>query len=485
MRPGWIALACAVAGAAACSSSKPAAPPERRDGGSTDAQVVEIPARPLGMPDLAAYGWRKRGGHPGYQRARAAEAKKDWQAVATACQQALGADPGHLEAAYLLAAALGNLGRQDAVLAPLQLAATGDFGKWGPASLELPELAGFFATPLGQAWQRRVEQDRGAYISALARSLIVGADGDLFAYDAESTRWYRITRTFGAVVGALRLTPTRIAYVTRQRPRGKRTGFTLAIGTIDLATGRTSRAIELGTRGPITLAYSARQAPGVWIGVGAPPTMSWRRFDDDYKLSNLPTKTVRPGGPWLEVKGKRARLHALPVAGVTADWDDKGLASAVRIGKSSRVITVPSPGLIDGNTVTWSPDRSHLAFVAQLDDQCAKGAQNAAAFVADTTTGAVHELERAADGLAVEWLDDRRLAVAGDQGVTLVDLDGKPPLSLAGADGLLAPRHHPTCTPPDPPDVEVEPTDPDVPPSEEADPAPGGEPVDAGVVDAR
>jgi hypothetical protein len=434
------------------------------------------------MPDLAAYGWRKRGGHAAYQRARAAEGRQDWPTVVTACRQALATDPGHLEAAYLLAAALGSLGNQDAVLAPLQLAVAGDFGKWGPASLELPELTSFLTNPIGQAWQRRVEQDRGAYVSALARSLIVGADGDLFAYDAEAPRWYRLTRTFGAVVGALRLTPTKIAYVTRQRPRGKKTGFTLAIGTIDLATGRTSRAVELGTRGPITVAYSPKQAAGVWIGLGAPRASSWRRFDDDYNLTSLPAKTARPAGPWLEVKGKRARLHVLPIAGVTADWDDKSLASALRIGKSSRVITVPSPGLIDGNSVTWSPDRSHLAFVAQLDDQCAGGAPNTAAFIADVTTGAAQELERAAGGLAVEWLDDRKLAIAGDHGVTVVDLDGNPPLPLAGADGLIPPRHHPTCTPPEP---DVDPADPDVPPTEEADPTASGEPVDAGVVDAR
>src|SRR4029079_12198382 len=114
-------------------------------------------------------------------------------------------------------------------------------------------------------------------------------------------------------------------------------------------------------------------------------------------------RTARPAGPWLDVAMKgTARLHALP-PNITADWDDQSLASAVRIGTSNRVVSVPSPGLIDGNSAAWSPDRAHLACVAQLDDHCAAGAVNTAAFVADAATGGAKELERAAGGIALMW----------------------------------------------------------------------------------
>jgi hypothetical protein len=471
-----LTLVC-IALAGACGSGGSTPPPQRKDGGTPDAQVVDVAPRALGMPDLASYGWRKRGGHPAFRIARKAEAANDWASVVTTCKQALAADPGHLEASWLLAAGLGKLGKHDALLAPLHAAAAGDFGKWGPASLELAELQPFLATPVGEAWRRRVEQDRATYVAVLSRSLIVTAAGDLYAYDADSPRWYRLTRTYGAVIGALRVTPTKLAYVTRQRSsKDKKT--TLAIGLIDLARGKSSRPVELATKGPITVAYAANaKLAGVWIGAGVPRATSWRRFDDDFRLTAVPGKAARPRGPWLEIKGKRARLHALPVSGVAADWDDKGLASAARIGKSNRVVTVPAPGLIDGNTATWAPDRSRLAFVAQLADECAPGAVNAAAFVADATTGAVTELQRAEKGLAIEWLDDRRLAIAGDQGVAIVDLDRleAQPLVLEGADGLVPPRHRPTCTPPDP--DEPAPDDPDAPESA------SGEPVDAGLVE--
>jgi hypothetical protein len=444
------ALVCVVA-----CSGKPD-PVVKKDAGAPTADaspLIEVPARTLGLPDLAAYGWRKRGGHPAFKVARKAEAAEDWATVVTTCKQALAADPGNLEAAWLLAAGLGKLGKKDELLAPLQIAASGDFGKWGPASLELPMLQPFLATPIGEAWRRRVEADRSTYVAALGRSTIVSANGDLYATDVEGKRWYRLTRTYGVVIGALRVSPTRIVYVTRQRvANGANRKSALGIGLILLDRGKTSRPIDLGTSGPITVAWtSAPAVQGVWIGAGAPHPTSWRRLDEDFKLTAIPGKATRPPGPWIEVHGRQVQLHALPIPGVSADWDDKGFASAARIGKSSRVITVPAPGLIDGNSTTWSPDHARLAFVAQLDDQCAKpGAKpsvTSAVFVADATTGAITEIERAASGLAVEWVSDRRLAIAGDKGVALVNADGGERAAIVGADGLIPPRRLPTCMP--------------------------------------
>src|SRR5205085_7286382 len=105
-----------------------------------------------------------------------------------------------------------------------------------------------------------------------------------------------------------------------------------------------------------------------------PRGMVWQLLEESGKLSPLPPKSARPPGPWLEVTGKLVRGRAIPIYDITADFDDKGLASAIRIGRSNRIVSIPSPGLIDGNSLQWSPDRAHLAFVAQLDDQCGKAA---------------------------------------------------------------------------------------------------------------
>ena len=471
MRPGRVVLVIAVAAACGNRPSAPP-PPETRDAAALDAGLA-LDAAPLGLPDLTAYRWRKRTGQPAFRLARRAEERGDWADVVATCRQALAADPGHLEAAWLHAVGLAKLGRLDQVLAPLQRAAAGDFIKWGQASLELPALQPFLATALGAAWRRRVEQDRKRFADAVARALVVTADGDLFAVELDSRRWYRLTRSPGVVLGAIALPPAhRIAYVARPRPRLRELG----VGVIDLVQASSTRPVPLGP-GPIAVAYSARPPVGPWLGAGGARATQWRQLDDDLKLHPLPARTARPAGAWLEVTARgAAHLHALP-ANITADWDDQSLASAIRIGTSNRVVTIPSPGLIDGNTAAWSPDRVHVAFAAQLDDHCAPGAVNTAAFVADAATGRLRELERAATGIAVSWLTERKLAVAGDHGVSIHSLDDAAPIPIDGAAGLVIPRERPRCAAPEP----QEPAD----DTERAESAPGDEPTDAGVIDAR
>jgi hypothetical protein len=467
-----------------CGQKSSQQAPERKDADPshtvpTRTAPVELDPVPLGLRDAAGFSWRKRAGQPAFRTARKAESREDWAAVVSACREALAADPGHLEASWLLAAALGKLGKVDEVLEPLRVAVAGDFGKWGLASLELVALQGFLATPTGEAWRRRVDEDRSTFLTEIARATIVTADGDLFAYDLETSRWLRLTRTSGAVISGLAIPGARkVAYVARQVVKGKRT---LAIGVVDLTRGRTTRAVDLGSSGPLTIAYSEARPAGFWIGAGG-PKLVWRVLEDDRKLVPLPAKAPRPPGPRLEVANRSARLQALPVPTVTADWDDHGLASAIRIGSSNRVVSAPSPGLIDGNTAAWSPGKSHLAFVAQLDETCAPGAVSSAAYIADASTGKLQEIERATGGLAVEWLTDRKLVVAGDRGVSIVDLDGAEPRALPGATNLVVPRKRPRCSE----EPIEEPPPGELPLGEDADTneaTVGVEPTDAGVVE--
>lgn len=462
----WVVLVLCVAAACGKGSGSTSEPPPKHDAGVTAVSPtrVELASRPLGLAELSAYQWRKRPGQAAFKTARKAEGREEWAAVVAACREALAADPTHLDAAWLLAAGLGKLGKTTELVDPLARAVAGDFGKWGQASLELPALQSFLATPTGEAWRRRVEEDRATYLEALGRVTIVEGDGELYGLDATTSRWHRLTRTGGAVVGALPQPDGRaLAYVTRQGAKGKRE---LAIGVIDLRTGRTSRPMPLGTLGPISVVYSAKAPLGFFVGTGTPkPT--WRLVGSG-KLDALPPKTARPPGHRLEVQGKTARLHALPQPGLIADWDDQGLASAMRIGSSNKVVNVPSPGLIDGNTIVWSSDRSHLAFIAQLqpDSTCTPGAARAAAYTADAATGVVRPLftpvidaTKIDKGLSVEWLSDRTLLVAGSDGVTIVGLDGERS-PLPGATDLVTPHPRPRCTPA-PDDEPVTPEDPD------------------------
>ncbi len=481
MVPGRaIALALLVIVACGKSSSSPA----KRDGAAevphdAASEVITLADRPLGLVDLSAYQWRQRAGHPMFREARVAEAREDWPAVVAACRAALKADPTHLEASWLLAAALGRQNKNGELLAPLHEAVAGDFAKWGNASLELPALASFRETPTGKAWVERVASDRAAFAAAIGRSTIVIAAGDLFAIDPQTKRWLRLTRA-GTVIAGLYVPAVRkLAYVARVIPRyGKPTKKReLAIGGVDFSSGVITRPVELGTKKGITVAYSTKAPAGFYIYNSAPKAQ-WRRLEDDYKLAALPPKTTRPPGPYLEVTARNGALTMLPIKGIVADWDDKGLASAIRLSASNRVITVPSPGLIDGNTAALSPQKTHLAFVAQLDETCAPGTVSAAAVVADVTTGKTTELVRATKGLAIEWISDRQLAVAADDGVIVYDLDGAPPRTIEGAQKLATPKKRTRCT--EEPEIETDDPAPD--PDETASDGPVERP-DGGVVE--
>jgi hypothetical protein len=424
---------------AGCGGSSATPPPPHRDDAAIARQdaapAAVTPARPLGLADLEAWQWRSRAGHPAFREARKAEGHNNWAGVVAACTQALAADPTNLEAAWLLAVGEAKLGKLEAVTAPLQLAGAGDFGKWALASLDQPGLQPYLATPAGAAWQRRVEADRGPFAAALARGLIVIANGDLYA--VADQRWYRLTRTYGGVVAAFAPVDRHvIAYVTR----GK-TSHKLAVGSVDLATGLTTRSQPLAPVATQLAAFHDAAGDGIWIGQqgGKPRVLALASGEHQGLL--VPTKHARPAGAWLELYASGGvRLHRVP-AGISADWDDQGLASAIRIASSNRVVTVP--GQIQGDSIVWSADRNHLALVAQTSDHCDAATPSVTAYAIDTATGAATELARG-HGLAIDWMGDRAVAIAGDDGVKIRELGGAA-TPLVGATNLVHPRFAPKC----------------------------------------
>ena len=84
---------------------------------------------------------------------------------------------------------------------------------------------------------------------------------------------------------------------------------------------------------------------------------SWQLLDDGrLELRPLPAKAAERR-PDVARRHRPHRAASIARRSTTSapTWDDQGLASAIRIGTRHRVVTVPSPGLIDGNTATWSP----------------------------------------------------------------------------------------------------------------------------------
>jgi hypothetical protein len=420
--------------------------------------VVELPVLPLGAARLEDFAWQGGPGRESFARAIAAEKALDWPGAIAACREALAADPGHLDAAWLLAAALVRNGELDPVLVPLARAATGDWAKWGERSLDLALFAPFRTTAAGAAWQRAGAGHRDLYRDAIAHAVVViarpgrgdepaGADrdrrGDLFAYDAGPGRWLRLTRTGGAVAAGLEAPSAPLhAYVAYRAIRPGAAGkppelVEVAVGVVDRTTGKLGREVALGDAAAIALAWQGgRGEPRLEVEVtpaGARPAL--QRWKLDWRRGTKVRLAEGSAGDRLEVTPAGARRIRPPAAGVRADWDG-GAASAFRIDSSRK--TVAPPALVDGETMVWSPDEARLAFATAPADPCGEGEARAVRyFLVDVASGRLREVGRGDGPGQLRWIDTGRLAVVSGDAVRVIDaVRGDELASIAGGQGV-------------------------------------------------
>ena len=306
--------------------------------------------------------------------------------MVAACRAALAADPGHLAAAWLEAAALAREGKLADVTAPLAEAAAGDWGRWGERSLTLPLLADFRASPYGAAWARAATRYRDAYEAALGHAVRVvvrrgPADGagpaagaGLFGFDPAGRRWLRLSRSRGEVVAVLDAPGAPyVAYVALRAVRGAHgVERRFRVGAVDRQTGRSGRELALGELTRLRVAWRAMPSGEPTLEVEATEGHRSRHWRVDWRRGTRRTARGRLPGHGVEVTAHGAHRIRLPVADVMADWDDAGTASALRVETSKQ--TVEPPALIDGNTLVWAPDRAHLAFATAPAAPCAPGA---------------------------------------------------------------------------------------------------------------
>jgi hypothetical protein len=445
---------------AACSGRSSSPSPEaRNDAGSAVAAAplptVELPVLPLGAARLEDFAWQGGPGREPYVRALAAEKAQAWPAAIAACQEALAADPDHLDAAWLLAAARVRQGELGAVLAPLAQAATGDWAKWGERSLDLALFAPFRATPAGAAWERAGARHRELYRDAVARAVVVvarpvpagetgeGRDrrGDLYAHDEATGRWLRLTRTGGAVAAGLEAPSAPLhAYVAYRAIRTGRAGAELvevAVGVVDRTTGKLGREVALGDAAAIGLAWrNGRGEPRLEVEVTpAGPKPTAQRWRLDWRRGSKTRLAEASAGDRLEVTPAGARRVRPPAAGVRADWDG-GAASAFRIDSSRK--TVAPPALVDAATLIWSPDEARLAFATAPADPCGEGDARAVRyFVVDAASGRLREIGRGDGAGQLRWIDAARIAVTAGDTVRVIDAArGDERAALAGGQGV-------------------------------------------------
>ena len=174
----------------------------------------------LGVDQIRRFNYSYEAGSR-HEKAVAAYRKKDWAQVRTQSESAIGKDPMHLAAHRLLAAALAQTGEPAAAVDHLVTALTADYLQYAP-TLDDDDLKSFMASPHGQSVAALAGRIREEYDRRIAGGLwLVGrrsayrppkdmgvqpstSRGELYAFDRETRRYFRLTHTDHQVVGFVR-----------------------------------------------------------------------------------------------------------------------------------------------------------------------------------------------------------------------------------------------------------------------------------------
>jgi len=447
--PRALVLAAAIGCAALACGHKSDAPK-----GKDDAQAVPA-AAPLAMPVLGVdqvkrFNFIYDAGAPANDKAIVAYRKKDWAAVRTQAEAALAKDPMHLGAHRLLAAALAQTGEPAAAVDHLVTALAADYLQYAP-TLADDDLKSFMASPHGQSVAALAAKIHDEYRHRIASGLwLLGrrspfrwpkelgvqastSRGELYAFDRETRRYFRLTHTDHQVVGFVRAATGNevaiVGYDRIDRPKPEAGGPGAAplfarpwIQVLDAAEWKpatprihlpAAREVALGYAAGDQLLVSTAQATGRWT-VGEPAISSVDRTTG--KLTKVTTAL-----PATRVVMSLDESHLVRVPdGAVAAWTGDPPVTASLKTPTGKPIQIPESGTAAQAAIAVSPGGAHVAFATAVDP-CAKDAAPSL-YVAAAQTGTVKHLLSAQSRFPTRWLDANVLAYEdGDGAIRLWD----------------------------------------------------------------
>jgi hypothetical protein len=438
----WCVLVLVVTGC----GRKTDAPARAKEDAAPAAAPLAMPA--LGVDQIRRFNYIVEAGSAAYDKAVAAYRKKDWPAVRAAAEAALGKDPMHLGAHRLLAAALAQTGEPAAAVDHLVTVLAADALQYAP-TLDEDDLKSFMASPHGQAvaaLAARIRDESGRRIAGglwlvgrrspfrWPRELGVqpsASRGELYAFDRDSRRYFRLTHTDHQVVGFVRAAAgNEVALVgfdkiDRPRDAGADAAPQFARPWIQVydaaqwkpATPRihlpAAREVALGYAAGDQLLVATAQATGRWT-VGEPAVSSVDRATG--KLTKLTTAL-----PATRVVVSLDEGHLVRVPdGVVAAWTGDPPVTASLKTPAGKPIQIPESGAAAQASIAVSPDGGHVAFATAVDP-CAKDTAPSL-YVADAARGTYHHVLSAKSRFATRWLDAGVLAYEdGDGAIRLWD----------------------------------------------------------------
>jgi hypothetical protein len=428
-------------------------------------------AAPLAMPVLGVdqikrFNFIYEAGAPSHDKAVAAYRKLDWAAVRTHAEAALAKDATHLGSHRLLAAALAQTGDPAAAVDHLVTALAADYLQYAPTLVD-DDLRSFMASPHGQsvaALATKIQEESGKRIgtglwlvarrSAFRWPKDLGVQsstsrGEVYAFDRETKRFFRLTHTDHQVVGFVRpATGSEVAIlgfdkIDRPKPSeaSEPAPPLLARAWIQVYSTtdwkRTTPRIQLPSAREVSLGYAAGDqllvstapATGRWT-TGAPAISSVDRSTG--KLVKV-TTALPPTRVVLSLdEGLLVRIPD----GITATWTGEPPVTGNLKTPTGAPIRVSESGAASQSTIAVSPGGAHVAFATAVDP-CAKDAAPSL-YVADARTGTYKHLLSAKSRFPTRWLDATVLAYEdGDGAIRLWDATtGREAMRLENKVGL-------------------------------------------------
>ncbi|MDB4955538.1 MAG: hypothetical protein JWO36_3107 [Myxococcales bacterium] len=434
-----------------------------------DDAPVKPPVAPLALPTLGVdrvgrFNFIFGDGQGTYDKAVAAykaKAGRDWNGVRANCEATLAKDPQHLDAHRLLATALVHAGENAAAVDHLVTAIAGDYFKYAPSLASDDDLKAFLATSHGQAVGAAADQIKIEYARRIKDALwLVGrrstfkwpkelgvqaaiSRGELYAYDREAKRFFRLTHTEHQVAGFVR-SPSggEVALIGFDKiDRPKDDGAPLfahawiqAVDTTDWKPGpRTTianaRQISVGYGAGDELLVATAPATGRWT-IG-PETVS----SIDRATGKLTKVTASPPVPRVVLTLDEGHLVRAP-EGTEAAWSGDPPTTTSFKTAAGGTVQVPETGQAAQASLAVAPGSARVGFATAVDP-CAKDAAPSL-YVADAKTGTFKHVLTAKSRFATRWLDGNVIAYEdGDGAIRLWDAStGREAMRLDDKAGL-------------------------------------------------
>jgi hypothetical protein len=475
-------------------------------------------AAPLAMPSLGVdqikrFNFISEAGQAAYEKAAAAYRKKDWATVRAQAEAALQKDPGHLGAHRVLAAALAQTGEPAAAVDHLVTVIAADYLQYAP-TLDDDDLKSVMTSPHGESIKALAARIHDEYAKRIATGLVlVGrripfrwpkelgvqtstTKGELYAFDRESRRFFRLTHTEHQVAGFVRsASGSEVALlgfdkIDRPKPEGRPEGKTDAKteGKADAKSdakpdAKTNSKPDKTDARPSSKTDTKADAAGAeaapliaraWIQVYE--TAEWKPSTPRITLPSarevtigygagdqLLVSTAQATGRWTvgdptissvdRTTGKLTKVATAPAAlrvvlsldeghlvripdGVVATWTGDPPVTATLQTADGKPIQIPQSGMASQPSIAVSPGGAHVAF-ATAADPCAKEAAPSL-YVADARTGTYKHLLSEKSRFPTRWLDANVLAYQdGDGAIRMWDATtGREAMRLEDKSGI-------------------------------------------------